>query len=229
MSTHRSRRRPRSSARRAPRPVVKPMQYVERLHSAEVGDLVHITSWAGITVTAQLPSTWLAAGRLPSLAPGAVRELVPTVYMSEYSPILDVAASRSDDDEEGDWWCSEAGTITVRGALIPPAPFNADLQTFLLDVAGRPFPLNWTNPEPFLSSVIEATGGLYLDPRLDRGGLLGPTGDWSRAPWRVAEVRRYPVVDGAAGEAVAIERTPDPWDVEESSSYVVDLVAEGAD
>lgn len=224
MSTRRSRRRPRSTTR----PTTYSLQYVERLHPAEADELVQITSWAGTTVTVQLPPTWLAAGRLPALAPGDVRELAPAVYMSEYSPVLEVERYLSGDDAEGDWWCSDAGTVTVRGALVSPDPGNAGLQTFLLDVAGRTFPLNWTNPEPFLSPVIEATGGLYLDPRLDSGGLLGPTGDWCRASWRVAGVRRFPIVGGEARDAVTLDRTPDPWDVEEASSYVADLVAEGA-
>jgi hypothetical protein len=115
------------------------------------------------------------------------------------------------------------GTIAARGALVPPYP-TTDLQVFLLDVAGRLFPLNWPNPEPFLSSTIDLDGGLYLDPRLDRSGVLAPSGDWCRRPYQVADTRRYRRVAGVPRSPISLARTPPPGELRSGDGLVVDLV-----
>ena len=101
MST-RPRRRPTRSLRRpgrhSPRPVLQPLQYVERFHADAAEELATIASWADVTVSVQLPPSWLAGGRMPSLAPGDVRELAPALYMTEYVPVLDVERYLSGDD-----------------------------------------------------------------------------------------------------------------------------------
>jgi hypothetical protein len=186
----------------------------KRAPELESGDPVPIASWADHTITAQLADPFQSEGRLPSMEVGDVHELSPVLWMSCYSPASTDGAT---------WWCGPLGTVAARGSLIPP-DLRSRLQVFLLDVAGRFFPLNWTNPEPFLAETIEVDGGLYLDPKLDEGGLLGPSGDWCRRLYRVTGLRRYRRIGGVPREPVALERTPRPGDLRPGESLVVDLV-----
>lgn len=211
-TTRRSRRRtlrPASAGRvRTPR---------RRAPELELDDPSPLATWADRAISVQLADPYLAEGRLPAMAVGEVLELAPTLWMACYSPAA---------DHEPAWWGGPLGTATARGLLVPPDP-RTGLQVFLLEVAGRLFPLNWTNREPFLAHTIEADGGLYLDPRLDEGGLLAPSGDWCRRPYRVTDVRRYRRVGGVPREPVSLERTPPPGALRPEESLVVDLVEAG--
>jgi hypothetical protein len=179
------------------------------------GDPIPIASWDGRTITVQLPDPFVSDGRLPQLAVGELHELAPVLWMSCYSP-----AEKSDPA----WWGGSLGTVAAVGSLVPPDP-RSDLQVFLLDVAGRLFPLNWPNPEPFAAAIIDVDGGLYLDPMLAEGGLLGPSGDWCRRPYRVTDIRRYRRVAGVPRDPVSLERTP--TDLRSGESLVVDLADPG--
>lgn len=213
MTVARKRRRRRSLAPR-PRPEA----------ILEPGALALLPSWHGVVVSAQLPAPWLAMGLLPAMAVGDVLDLAPAVWMDTYMPIGDEAGFLPLHRPDGDWWCGEAGTVVARGALVDPE--DAGGQVYLLDVAGRTFPLNWTNPEPFLAPEIEASGGLYLDPRLAPDGDLGLTGDHCRRPFRVTALRRYRVRGVIPHDPTSLDRLPDPWDAETRSvSYIADLVA----
>jgi hypothetical protein len=209
MTTTRKRRRklrPASSGRVRTTPV--------RARELEVDDPVPIDSWADRTMAVQLADPFLSDGRLPTMAVGQVLELAPTFWMARYRPAA---------GEDDAWWCGPLGTACARGPLVTPDP-RTGLQVFLLEVAGRLFPLNWTNTEPFLADIIEPEGGLYLDPKLDEDGLLGPTGDWCRRPYRVTDVRRYRRIGGVPRDPVSLERTPTPGDLRPGESVVVDLV-----
>lgn len=148
---------------------------------------------------------------MPRLAVGEVHELAPVLWMSCYSP-----AEKPDPA----WWVGPLGTVAAVGSLVPPDP-RSDLQVFLLEVAGRLFPLNWTNPEPFIADTIDVDGGLYLDPKLGEGGLFGPSGDWCRRPYRVIDIRSYGRVAGVPRNPTPLTRTPAA--LRPRQSLVVDL------
>lgn len=185
-----------------------------RAPELEADEPAPIASWDDRTITVQLADPFRSEGRLPAMAVGEVLELAPVLWMGRYSPAEGADAA---------WWCGPLGTVCARGDLVPPDQ-RSDLQTFLLDVGGRLFPLNWTNPEAFLASTIEADGGLYLDPRLDDGGLLAATGSWCRRPYRVTDVRRYRRIGGVPRRPVSLDRVPDPEELRPGESLVVDLV-----
>lgn len=202
----------------------RPHRLVPRPPSVlEGGELAHLRSWSGVRMTVQLPTTTLSAGRLPALVVGEVLELSPIFYMADYVPV-GPSGYGSPGDDEGDWWCGEAGTVRARGDLVAPDLEDDGALSFLLDVAGRWFPLNWTNPAPFLTPMIDANGALYLDPCVEPGGPLESAGRRCRASLRVVDVRRYRRVDGEPRDPTSLERVPDPWDVDDSVSYVADLV-----
>ena len=207
--TRRRRLRPASAGRIRTTPV--------RARELEVDDPIPIASWTDHAITVQLADPYLSDGRLPPMAIGEVLELAPTFWMARYRPAA---------GEDAAWWCGPLGTACARGPLVPPDP-RTGLQVFLLDVAGRLFPLNWTNTEPFLADTIEPEGGLYLDPRLDEGGLLAPTGDWCRRPYRVTDIRRYRRIAGVPRVPVSLECTPPLGELRPGESLVVDLADPG--
>lgn len=206
----------RRSRRRKLRPTSPGRVRTARMQAPELHahDPEPIASWDDRTMTVQLPDPFLSEGRLPPMAVGEVLELAPVLWMERYSPA---------EGEDAAWWCGPLGTVCARGDLVPPDP-RSDLPTFLLDVGGRLFPLNWTNPEAFLAPTIEADGGLYLDPRLDQGGVLTAAGAWCRRPYRVTDVRRYRKTGGVPRRPVSLECVPDPGELRPGERLVVDLV-----
>lgn len=209
-TTRRSRRRKLRPASPGPARTAQ-----KRAPELEPGEPLPIASWTDQAITVQLPDPYLSDGRLPRMATGEVHELAPVLWMACYSPL---------DEEEAAWWCGPLGTVGARGALVAPDP-RSDLQVFLFDVAGRLFPLNWPNPEPFLADAIDLDGGLYLDPRLDEGGLLAPSGAWCRRPYRVEAIRSYRRVAGVPRNPTTLECTPAA--LRPGESLVVDLADAG--
>ncbi|MEJ2888844.1 hypothetical protein [Actinomycetospora aeridis] len=202
----------RTARRRKLRPASPQRVTRRRARELDPGDPVPIASWDGQTMTVQLPDPFVSDGRLPQMAVGEVHELAPVLWMSCYSPA---------DVEESAWWCGALGTVAAVGSLVPPDP-RSDLQVFLVDVAGRLFPLNWTNPEPFIADTIDLDGGLYLDPKLAEEGLLGASGDWCRRPYRVTDIRSYRRTAGVPRNPTSLSCTPAT--LQSRESLVVDLV-----
>lgn len=57
-----------------------------------IGEPDPITTWAGRTMSVQLPSPFLPQGRLPVMAVGDVLDAAPVLWMSRYSPVFDESA-----------------------------------------------------------------------------------------------------------------------------------------
>jgi hypothetical protein len=183
--------------------------------TAEVDDEVALLG----RVRAQVFALLLDEGLVPSMGVGEVHELAVSID--------DWQVKESDDDGMEYLITDDDSWSVCRGVLRRDDTPGPDDGLLRVETCGQGFLLHGTTsspPPPDRPVLIE--GFVAVEPtRMPVFGFVNPRARPMRRPWRVVALHRE-IRGGAGGRkpAMAIDRLPEPKDVDTGSYYFADLV-----